>query len=193
MDGGGAGTQHRPPSGRCQRQRPASQLPDAFLDPGQLRPTEAGRQCRRRGRRRCRHRGQRLPGDIGTAAIQAGQEVPAEHLGLRQRQQELPAGKATVTLFDRADRVIEGRHHTQTTRQLGDHDHARRRRQRHVRSTYPDLTCQTTYRVHRTGALSDNDRFEPRNPNHPCRQGIRSPIRAVSPSLPADPGQSDKV
>jgi hypothetical protein len=80
-------------------------------------------------------------------------KISAEHLRLGQRHQQLARGQAPVPLFDRSDRVVERGDHTQPADQLSDRHHARDRRQRRVRSTDPNPTCQTAHASHRTGAF----------------------------------------
>jgi hypothetical protein len=61
--------------------------------------------------------------EVVAAAVEADQEVPAEHLGLRQRQQQCARGQATIPLLDRTDRVVERGDHPEPVGQLGDRDH----------------------------------------------------------------------
>jgi hypothetical protein len=80
-------------------------------------------------------------------------EIPAEHLGLRQRQQQPTHGQATIPLLDCTDRVIERGEDPEPVGELSNRDHPRHRRQRRVRSTDTNPTSQPTYALHRTGAF----------------------------------------
>lgn len=132
---------------------PAGEFGDTVLDPDQPGRIEAGRQPCRCGRGRGRHRREGLTDQVIAAAVQADQEVPAEHLGLRQRQQQSARGQATIPLLDRTHPVVERGDHPKPIGQLSDRDHPRHRRQRRVRSADTNPASQPTYALYRTGAL----------------------------------------
>jgi len=95
-----------------------------------------------------RHRREGLADKVVAAAVQADQEVPAEHLGLRQRQQQPARGQATIPLLDRTHRIVECGDHPKPTGQLGDRDHPRHWCQRRVRSADANLASHPTYAFH---------------------------------------------
>jgi hypothetical protein len=132
---------------------PAGDLGDAVLDPDQLRRVEPGRQLRRCGGRGRRYHREGFTDEVVAAAVEADQEIPAEHLGLCQRQQQSARGQATIPLLDRTDRVVERGDHPEPVGQFSNRDDPRRRCQRCVRSADTNPASQPTYSFHRTGAF----------------------------------------